>query len=70
VRNRFSEEYTSAYQKLVRVSEPEEDYDGLVDLYKLFVARTSTALMYTSNLETDRRIDASTHTCRLSSSTT
>jgi hypothetical protein len=49
--NRFSEEYISAYQKLVRVSEPEEDYDGRVDLYKLFVACTSTVLMYTSKFE-------------------
>jgi hypothetical protein len=56
--NRFGEEYLAAYQTFVRVSEPEEDFDGRVDLYKLFVAlllldvpRTSSRLTIAQSLQ-------------------
>lgn len=34
--NRFGDEYLAAYQTYVQVSAPEEDFDGRVDLYKLY----------------------------------
>ncbi|KAI4162901.1 MAG: hypothetical protein LQ342_003412 [Letrouitia transgressa] len=33
--NRFGAEYLAAYHSYVRISPPEEDYDGRLDLYKL-----------------------------------
>jgi protein-ribulosamine 3-kinase len=33
--NRFGAEYLEAYHSYVRLSPPEEDYDGRLDLYKL-----------------------------------
>lgn len=35
--NRFGKEYLEAYHKHVEKSAPEEDYDGRLDLYKLYV---------------------------------
>jgi hypothetical protein len=73
--NRFGEDYLSAYQTFVQVSEPEEDFDGRVDLYKLFVARRYSALIiievrFASEIKTDYRPDASTRTSQLSFTTT
>jgi len=33
--NRFGAEYLAAYHDYVKISPPEEDYDGRLDLYKL-----------------------------------
>lgn len=73
--NRLSEEYLSAYRTFVRVSEPEEDFGGRVDLYKLFVAHHYSALIiigvrFASETKTDYRPDASTRTSLPFSTTT
>ena len=73
--NRFGEDYLSAYQTFVQVSEPEEDFDGRVDLYKLFVARRYSALIiigvrFASETKTDYLPDASTRTSLPFSTTT
>jgi protein-ribulosamine 3-kinase len=33
--NRFGKEYLEAYHSYVEISEPKEDYNGRLDLYKL-----------------------------------
>lgn len=40
--NRFGAEYLAAYHSYVQISPPEEDYDGRLDLYKLW-GRDSSA---------------------------
>lgn len=38
--NRFGEEYLAAYRECVKPSAPVEDYEGRLDLYKLYVIRS------------------------------
>lgn len=35
--NKFGPEYIDAYKSFVNVSEPKEDFEGRLDLYRLYV---------------------------------
>ncbi|RAK75405.1 uncharacterized protein BO72DRAFT_408180 [Aspergillus fijiensis CBS 313.89] len=46
--NRFGEEYLAAYRSYIQVSDPEEDYEGRLDLYKLRF-NTHVSALFTDN---------------------
>ncbi|KAL8738058.1 MAG: hypothetical protein Q9181_001126 [Wetmoreana brouardii] len=47
--NRFGAEYLAAYHSFMKISPPEEDYDGRLDLYKLRF-NTHVSALFTGNL--------------------
>jgi len=51
--NRFGAEYLAAYHSYVQISPPEEDYDGRLDLYKLWECDFKVVLEVNTKLTLD-----------------